>query len=197
VVAETHDAREAQRPVAREHHVVGFLHDLARDEDRILHALQRGHGAGAIVGLSITHASSSQKPSMLRQAPVPALKIGIVLERDHRRADRVERAAPALRISRPAATAARMPAVARRRFRAPAARARHARSARLLMQRGCAADVQLAQLLLGDGARAVDHEVLPALRLRECDHVADLVDAAHERTMRSSPNAMPPWGGAP
>jgi hypothetical protein len=42
-------------------------------------------------------------------------------------------------------------------------------------------DVQLAQLALGDGARRFHHHVLPALRLGERDHVADLVDSCHQR----------------
>src|SRR5258708_4283323 len=42
------------------------------------------------------------------------------------------------------------------------------------------ANVQLAQLLLGDRARRFHHEVLAALRLREGDHVADLVDPGHQ-----------------
>src|SRR5690349_5825170 len=43
------------------------------------------------------------------------------------------------------------------------------------------ADVQLAQLLLGHGRRRIDQQVLPALRLGERDHVADLLDAGHQR----------------
>ena len=45
------------------------------------------------------------------------------------------------------------------------------------------ADVQVAQLLLGDGRRRVDQQVLAALRLGERDHVADLT--------RRPPSARP------
>jgi hypothetical protein len=46
---------------------------LRGHEDRVLHPLQRGHGAGARLVLSITHASISTKPSKLSTLPVPAL----------------------------------------------------------------------------------------------------------------------------
>src|SRR5690349_8470940 len=42
-------------------------------------------------------------------------------------------------------------------------------------------DVQVAELLLGDGAGRADEQVLTALRLRERDDVADLIDTRHER----------------
>src|SRR5258706_2299984 len=42
-------------------------------------------------------------------------------------------------------------------------------------------DVQLAQLALGDRRRRAGDEVLAALRLRECDHVADRIGADHQR----------------
>ena len=41
--------------------------------------------------------------------------------------------------------------------------------------------MQLAELAFRHGAGGLDHEVLPALRLREGDHVADLVHAGHHR----------------
>ena len=41
--------------------------------------------------------------------------------------------------------------------------------------------MQLAQLLLGDGGGRIDHEVLPALRLGERHHVADLLHAREHR----------------
>src|SRR5205809_3999272 len=42
-------------------------------------------------------------------------------------------------------------------------------------------DVQVAQLLLSHRRRRLDQQILCALRLRESDHVADLLDAGHQR----------------
>ena len=42
-------------------------------------------------------------------------------------------------------------------------------------------DMQIAQLLLGHRRRRIDQQVLAALRLGEGDHVADLLDAGHQR----------------
>src|SRR5258708_15564608 len=133
--------------------------------------------------LSITAASSSQKPSKLSTGPVPALKIGLSSS-----VTAVAHAAssaepPPASTARPASAAAFIASTAScsepgRQLPAPPC-AMSAMGMLLL----CVPqfDVQVAQLLLGDGARRLDHQVLAALRLRERDHVADLVHARHQR----------------
>src|SRR5439155_3560954 len=54
-------------------------------------------------------------------------------------------------------------------------------SCRLQLVRGPDSNVQLAQLLFGDGRGRIDQQILAALRLRESDHVADLLDPRHQR----------------
>ena len=93
VIAETHDAREALRAIARQHHVIGLLHHLARDEDGIAHALQRGdrpHARAAALhhgGIELAEAIE------IEDGTRAGVEDRIVLERHHRRADGVERAA--------------------------------------------------------------------------------------------------------
>ncbi len=197
VVVKSHHAREAQRPFPREHHVVGLLHHLARDEDGVLHALQRRHRARA--GFAAFHHRGVELAEAVEVQHGAGARVEdrVVLEAHHRRAHGVEGGA-----ARPQHRAAFL----HRRL--------HAHDGVFVGTGPPAAGAAV-------GDERDRHQALRSLRCnsRSCFSVTGvgastmrswprcvLGNAITSRiwstpaiiaTMRSRPKAMPPWGGAP
>ena len=149
--------------------------------------------------LSMTQASSSQKPSKLSTAPVPALKIGLsssittvaqtASSASRRRA--AARGPPrpprAGRRSRPA----RSPGASCRRRRGRSARWARVPSAlrsRMCSSRSCFSVTGLGASTIRSWPRCVFGNAITSRIWSTPAIIA---------TMRSRPKAMPPWGGAP
>ena len=88
-------ARERQRAVADQQHVLAVLEHAARQRHRMAQPRHRADGAdrGALRSPLMTHASTSTVPARVKHRAVAGVELGVVLERAHRRLDRVERAA--------------------------------------------------------------------------------------------------------